>query len=84
MKNDLTYIIEKLGNHPAFFRVGGLPLYYVYDSYHIAANKWARVLQPDGDLSLRGGPADGLFIALWLDRDDHIHSIAPGCVTAVI
>ncbi len=78
VKEDLLYIIGKVGDHPALLRIGGLPLYYVYDSYHISANNWARLLLPDGDLTLRGGPADGLFIALWLNRDDDVHHIGPG------
>jgi glycoprotein endo-alpha-1,2-mannosidase len=50
----------------------------VYDSYHIPADEWAAVLGPGGALSLRGTPADGLFIALWLDARDGDARLLPG------
>ena len=43
----------------------GRRVFYVYDSYHIASNDWARVLNDDTDNFVR----DGFFIALWLNRD---------------
>lgn len=36
-----------------------LPLFFVYDSYHIPASDWAKLLQAGGELSLRGTEADG-------------------------
>lgn len=70
--------MERFAAHTALLRLGGRPLFYVYDSYHIAAREWARLLEPSGDLTLRGGPADGVFLALWLsDGDGDIH-VKPG------
>ena len=37
-----------------------------YDSYHVDAAEWARVLTPGGEKSLRGTASDGFFIGLWL------------------
>lgn len=37
----------------------GLPVFFVYDSYHIPPGDWAKLLQPGGELSLRGTEADG-------------------------
>mmetsp|Transcript_5650 Transcript_5650/g.12426 ORF Transcript_5650/g.12426 Transcript_5650/m.12426 type:complete len:218 (+) Transcript_5650:521-1174(+) len=47
-----------------------LPVYFVYDSYRIASDEWAKVLSREGSHSIRGTAADGCFIALWLDPND--------------
>ena len=77
---DFAYIAAQYGGHGAVLRAartgGGdgatppplLPVCYVYDSWHIAAAEWARVLTPRGDLSVRGGRADVVAIGLWLER----------------
>jgi glycoprotein endo-alpha-1,2-mannosidase len=44
-----------------------VPVYYVYDSYHVSVLEWAQVLGPEGRLTVRGTRDDGVFIGLWLD-----------------
>jgi glycoprotein endo-alpha-1,2-mannosidase len=40
-------------------RVGGRPVYFVYDSYRLPADEWARLLGKDGNISVRGTELDG-------------------------
>jgi glycoprotein endo-alpha-1,2-mannosidase len=69
VRDDVEYILNKYGNHSSIYRArDGRPLFYVYDSYHIFPSQWRRMLQPDGDLTVRGTALDGYFIGLWLDR----------------
>eukprot|EP00605_Chrysophyceae_sp_TOSAG23-4_P001930 GSChrysophyteH1.ASY1.ANO1.2133.1 assembled CDS len=71
INEDLKYISDNYGHHECLYRgTDGRIVYYVYDSYHIAPIQWARLLSSDGDLSVRGGPADGIFFGLWLQ---HFH-----------
>jgi glycoprotein endo-alpha-1,2-mannosidase len=95
VREDLKYLAERYGSHPALFRLprrhrsgddGGapLPVYYVYDSYHISASDWATLLAEapagaaaDGGGSVRGTAADGVFIGLWL-QDHHAEELAAG------
>lgn len=51
--------------HPAEL----MPVFYVYDSYHIASSEWSILMSPGGTHSVRGTPADGVFIGLWLNRE---------------
>ena len=52
-------------------------MYFVYDSYHIAAADWAEVLGLAGAGSLRGTEDDGTFIGLWLEAN-HGPDLAAG------
>ena len=71
IRSDVSYIIESYGNYSSFFRSSNeLPLFYVYDSYHIDPAQWSRLLTHDGDISVRGTPLDAVFIGLWLDRNN--------------
>lgn len=72
IRDDVAYVISQYGSHPALFRLrrqrsdssgACLPVFYVYDSYHIPARDWAALLG-----GIRGDPAlDGFFIGLWLE-----------------
>ena len=78
---DVSFLWSHYGEHPALLQwpllsrpgVTG-PVYYVYDSYHISASDWKRVLTsnpPDEkgeSWSVRGTALDGVFIGLWLER----------------
>ena len=77
VRGDLAHLHAKFGAHPALHRVRGRPVFYVYDSYHQAPAEWARLLAPGGDLSVRGGALDGLFLGLWLERG-HGRDLAAG------
>ena len=85
IRDDLAYIHRAYGHHSSLYRyprdesvttgpnvetsTRGLPLFYVYDSYHIATANWHRLLSSEGDLSIRGQESlDGVFIGLWLER----------------
>lgn len=72
IRNDLEYIMKKYGGYKSFVRLNTdkvvLPIFYVYDSYHILKSEWKRLLTKQGDLTIRDSPYDGIFIGLWLDR----------------
>ena len=54
VREDLEYLMGRFGGSPSLYRRGGLPVYYVYDSYHISAHDWAQVLTPgEGALCMR-------------------------------
>ena len=67
--DDLQYLHVNYGHHTSIYRGTDMrPVHYVYDSYHILSNNWSRLLNPDGDLSIRGTPNDAIMIGLWLDH----------------
>ncbi|MBN3313344.1 MANEA mannosidase, partial [Atractosteus spatula] len=73
MFNNIKYIVEKYGDHPAFYRYktnAGLlrPLFYVYDSYLISPEMWAHLLKDTGQHSIRNTPYDGIFIGLLVEE----------------
>ena len=49
------------------------PVFFVYDSYHLDAREWERLLGPIGRQSVRGTPLDAVFIGLWLDAHHGEH-----------
>lgn len=72
---DIRYVIDKYGEHPAFYRHHRtkLPMFYVYDSYLTEYRKWAKVLgspseHPD---SIRGTKYDAMVIALFVGAEDY-------------
>jgi glycoprotein endo-alpha-1,2-mannosidase len=68
---DLAHLAASVGAHAGLARdAAGRAIFYVYDSYHIPPAEWARLLTPGGDLSVRGGAADGAFFGLWLSAGD--------------
>ena len=70
MEQQVQYEIQR--------RKHGVPVLYVYDSYHISASKWATVLRADGTDSIRGKEnGDAVFLALVVDRK-HVDEVAHG------
>lgn len=65
----LVSLIDRFGEHPGLYRPDGRPLVFVYDSYLTPADEWSRLLDPDGDLSIRGTPYDAVMIGLWVEAD---------------
>ncbi len=63
----LAYLFGRLGDHPGLFRLEGRPVVFVYDSYLTPAAEWRRLLEPDGDLTIRGSAHDALMIGLWVE-----------------
>ncbi|KAJ8291214.1 hypothetical protein GJAV_G00022700 [Gymnothorax javanicus] len=79
MYRNVKYIMERYGQHPAFYRQQTssgrfLPLFYVYDSYLSSPETWASLLKDSGRHTVRNTPFDGLFIAL-LVEDKHRRDI---------
>lgn len=73
MFTNVKYIIEKYGDHPAFFKyrtTNGklLPLFYVYDSYLMNSEQWAKLLKHTESNSIRDTPYDAIFIALLVEE----------------
>jgi len=78
VRADVVYITEQYSTHPAFYRQDGkLPVYYIYDSYHIRSTEWASILSPRGAHTLRGTEYDGIFIGL-LVESKHFDDIKDG------
>ena len=70
VREDLMYLYTKYGHHSSLFRSQDRFLFYVYDSYHIQYYDWQEILTSDGAYSVRNTSYDGLFIGLWLNRND--------------
>lgn len=62
---DLRHLMDKYGRSPALLRIRGLPVYFMYDSYRIPADAWAKLLLPNGEISVRGTPLDGGWVRGW-------------------
>ncbi|KAM4687253.1 glycoprotein endo-alpha-1,2-mannosidase isoform 1-T3 [Discoglossus pictus] len=80
--NDIVYIIDKYGSHPAFYRYETstgkmLPLFYIYDSYLTSPETWTNLFTPSGSRSIRNTPYDGIFIGL-LVEEKHKNDIRKG------
>lgn len=60
VREDLQHLMDKYSSSPALLRIRGLPVYYVYDSYRIPADAWAKVLSPTGDITVRDTTLDGM------------------------
>jgi hypothetical protein len=85
IRDDVVYIHRTYGSHASLYRYQchdntnnecqrrhGLPMFYVYDSYHIKPSEWSTLLAPSSvsSTSIRRTPMDGVFIGLWLESND--------------
>ncbi|WP_298518255.1 glycoside hydrolase family 99 protein [uncultured Kordia sp.] len=70
LKAQLHYIHEQYGKHSAVYKTNGKPLYYMYDSYKLDASEWAKLLKPNGELSIRNTELDATFIGLWVHENE--------------
>lgn len=74
LKDDITYIIDTYGRHPAFYYYNYKhkthPLFYIYDSYLIPNRDWRRLLRSGSDDSIRGTRFDAYFLGLVLKNED--------------
>lgn len=68
LKENMKKLIDKYGNHPAFYKVDGKPMFFIYDSYNIEAEEWAKLLSPNGAITIRNTAYDSYVIGLWLDN----------------
>ncbi|KAI5102026.1 glycoprotein endo-alpha-1,2-mannosidase, partial [Silurus meridionalis] len=83
MFENIKYIIEKYGEHPAFFRYKSstgklLPLFYIYDSYLQSPKIWAQLLKSTGKTSIRNTPYDSIFIGLLVEEKHKSEILAAG------
>ena len=83
--NDIKYIHNQYGTHPAFYKVlpraespTALPIMYIYDSYQVPAHDWAQVFTTDGSLSLRNTPYDVVAIGLLTSDNTKMDIIKSG------
>lgn len=67
VKENIKKIVDKYGDHPAFYRFNGKPMFFIYDSYLTKADEWARLLSPEGSSTIRNTPYDSYVIKLWLN-----------------
>lgn len=74
VKNGIQTLQQHFGSHNAFYRVESKnqrPLFYIRDSYRIPSEKWASILSPKGQWSIRGTKFDALVIGLYIDQLEH-------------
>jgi len=60
--DDVYYIIDKYGGSQSLHRIDGRVKFWIYDSYHISASDWEKVLKPLHSL--------GYFVGLILNESD--------------
>jgi len=77
-KTLLEYISVNYSEHPAFYKLNGMPFYYLYNSYKLNYQKWQSILNPDSLSSIRNTPLDGIFISLWTLRKDGEFALVSG------
>ena len=70
LKENMKKLIDKYGSHPAFYKVNGKPMFFIYDSYNIEPEEWAKLLSPSGAITIRNTTYDSYVIGLWLDNVD--------------
>lgn len=70
VRDNIKALIDEYGSKPAFYKMNGKPCFFVYDSYLIPSENWARVLSPDGDQTIRGTNYDSIVIGLWVKEND--------------
>ena len=69
-KDNLEYIIEKYGHHPATYKMAKssatkpLPVFYIYDSYLSSSRSWSSLLSRSGKHSIRNTNLDAIFLGL--------------------
>jgi glycoprotein endo-alpha-1,2-mannosidase len=62
--DDLVYIHERYGAHPAMYKPEGRLFFYVYDSYTTAPEEWQALMS-----MIRGTPVDSWMIGLYVWQD---------------
>lgn len=75
VKAAIEYATKKYASHPAYLHMSSprskekLPVFYVYDSYHISPKEWRKLLGPrtSSDFSIRGTEADAFVLFLMVE-----------------
>lgn len=70
VRNNIELICSRYGDHEAFHRVDGRPLFFVYDSYLSPPDEWRAMIA-----DLRGSQFDSFLVAL-LVEPHHINDAA--------
>ena len=79
VRENIQYILDTYGDHPAFYRTHGKPLFFIYDSYLIKPAEWAKLFAAGGEISVRNTKYDGLFIGLTL-KESELPDIETACM----
>lgn len=69
LQTNIKYIIDRWGDHPAFYETNGLPMFFVYDSYLLDNEEWMKLLTKEGEFSIRDTKYDALYIGLALEKE---------------
>lgn len=64
-KKQIEYLAENYLDHPAVFKHNGKPLYYIYDSGKVKYHEWSKLLNSEGELTVRNTNLDAIFIGHW-------------------
>ena len=78
VRENIKSILVQFGQHPAFYRMNGKPCFFIYDSYLIPAEEWATLLQPNGNITIRGTELDAVMIGLWVKKSEEEYFIQSG------
>ena len=70
LRTQLQYIDTQYGNHKAIFKQDGKYFHYLYDSYKISTEEWAKLLKPEGNISIRNTSLDATVIGLWVHENE--------------
>jgi len=58
----LSYLIQKYGNHPAYYRINGKPLIVMFNTAAVSLDEWHNKLD-----ELRNAGLDGVFVGMGQD-----------------
>ncbi len=78
VRENIKNMLAQFGQHPALYRMNGKPCFFIYDSYLISAAEWAELLQPDGNMTIRGTELDAVVIGLWVKKGEEDYFIESG------
>lgn len=78
VRNNISNFLDKFGQHPAFYRIDGKPLFFLYDSYLIPAAEWAELFKPDGVITIRNTNLDSKIIGLWVGKGEEDYFLQSG------
>lgn len=77
-RQNIQKIIDTYGKHPAYYKMNGKPLFFVYDSYLTPANEWATLLNKSGEITIRNTPYDAVMVGLWVKQGEEKYFIESG------
>lgn len=77
-RENLEYISTKYNHHPAIYKIGRKPIYYLYNSFQLKYTEWQSMLNPDSASTIRNTALDGVFIGLWTTGFDGDFAVQAG------